>query len=70
MTRSSVCVCVCVFFLQIDSIHKLKHFHWGNFLWHCDRTLLAEILESYKIELILIYFDQKFLFRGNKATHC
>ena len=65
----AACVCACVF-LQIDSIHKLKQFHWGNFLWHCDRALLAEILESYKIELILIYFDQKFLFRSSKAIHC
>lgn len=25
------------FFLEIDSIHKLKQFHWGDFPWHCDR---------------------------------
>lgn len=64
MTRSSVC-----FFLEIDSIHKLKRFHWGDFLWHCNRTVLAEILRSCERELILIYFNQKFLFRSNEV-HC
>lgn len=55
MTSSSV-----LFFLEIDSIHKLKQFHWGQFLWHCNRIFLAEMLESYKIELILVYFNQNF----------
>lgn len=56
MTSSSV-----LFFpLEIDSIHKPKQFHWGHFLRWCNRIFLAEMLESYKIELLLIYFNQKF----------